>query len=59
MATPDEQQEIFGDAVSEIEELLQQIKHIAVNKLFANPATMESFRTASTLFLQDLRQPRH
>jgi hypothetical protein len=55
MAPPEEQQKIFEDAVSEIEERLRQITQIAVTKLFANPDTMSDFRTATNRFLQDLR----
>jgi hypothetical protein len=55
--TPEEQREAFGDAIAEIEELLRQINQVAVNKLLADPysETMNSFRNASRLFLQDLR----
>jgi hypothetical protein len=55
--TPEEQRKAFGDAIAEIEELLRQINQVAVNKLLADPysATMDSFRSASRLFLQDLR----
>jgi len=60
MATPEEQQKIFEDAIGEIEDLLRKINQVAVNKLFANPysPTMNDFRKASSLFVQDLRPKR-
>jgi hypothetical protein len=55
--TPEEQRKTFGEAIGEIEDLLRQINQVAVNKLLAEPhsPTMNSFRDASRLFLQDLR----
>jgi hypothetical protein len=60
MTTPDEQRQAFDKDIGEIEELLRRINEVAVNKLFANPAspTMNEFREASNLFVQDLRGSR-